>query len=70
MKKIGWKKAIPHVELKVVASAMRPGSLSLRGPKGRGHGDDVRTHITDVFDEGDDVVLLRKSDFENLFKEK
>jgi hypothetical protein len=57
-----------HVVLKVVASAAKPGMLSLRGPKGRNHNDDIRKHITGVFEEGDEVVLLRKADFEKLFK--
>lgn len=57
-----------HVVLKVVSSAACPGMLSLRGPKGRGKNDDVRKHITGVFEEGDEVVLLKKDDFDRLFK--
>lgn len=54
--------------LKVVQSSTRPG-LSLRGPKGRGHQDSVHEHVTNAgFEPDEDVVLIRKADFEAMNK--
>jgi hypothetical protein len=56
--------------LKVVGSSTSPEWRSLRGPKGRRHGDPCQPHVTDAgFEPGDDVVLILASDFEKLTKE-
>jgi hypothetical protein len=60
---------IPICKLKVVQSSSDPAELSIRGPKGRGHGDAAQAHITSSgLRSGDDVVLLRVSDYNIIAK--
>lgn len=53
--------------LKVVNSSRHLDQKSLRGPLGRGHNDDALKHITAAqFEDGDDVVLITKDEYDTL----
>lgn len=53
--------------LKVVKPRYHDQGLSLRGPKGRGQNDPPHPHIAAAgFEDGEDVVLISKADFEAL----
>lgn len=57
----------PVAFLKVVRSSARDGMLSLRGPRGAGQHDPIHPHITSAgFEDGDEVVLIRRDLYEVL----
>lgn len=57
---------IPLVRASVVESTTERGVLSLRGLDG--HTSTLRREWTEAFAAGDEIVLLRKADYEALRK--
>ena len=68
---LGPLRRVPHIfledyvkicRLRAVESTTMDGSVSLRGPRGRGARDPARTHITDAGFKPDEEVFLVSRD--------
>lgn len=66
--KVRKRKIHPHniVTLKIIRSTREEGRLSMRALDG--HSSTLQAEITKTFSDGDEVVMLRSSDYAKLLK--